>query len=97
MRVENLIATTPRIFNADKAESTNTSLNFGDVLKDVISEARNLREKDIVNNNLLTANEAESLDDVMIDMEKADIALQFTMQVRNKILDAYQEIMRMQI
>ena len=33
----------------------------------------------------------------MIDAEKADITLQFTIQVRNKVLEAYQEIMRMQI
>jgi flagellar hook-basal body complex protein FliE len=33
----------------------------------------------------------------MIASEKASIAMQFTMQVRNKIMDAYQEIMRMPI
>jgi len=33
----------------------------------------------------------------MIAAQKADIAIQFTLQIRNKILDAYNEIMRMQI
>lgn len=37
------------------------------------------------------------LHDVMIAMEKADISLQMLVQVRNKTVDAYQEIMRMQI
>ena len=45
----------------------------------------------------MAAGQIDSLDKIMIDMEKADIALQFTLQVRSKILDAYQEIMRMQI
>jgi flagellar hook-basal body complex protein FliE len=33
----------------------------------------------------------------MLAAEKANIALQFTLQIRNKLLDAYSEIMRMQI
>jgi len=34
---------------------------------------------------------------VMISMEKADISMRLMLQVRNKVLDAYQEIMRMQV
>jgi len=33
----------------------------------------------------------------MIALEKAGISFQVMMQVRNKILDAYQEVMRMQV
>lgn len=35
--------------------------------------------------------------DAMIALQQADIALQFTVQVRNKLVQAYQEIMRMPI
>jgi len=38
-----------------------------------------------------------NLHEAMIAMEKADISLRFAVQVRNKALDAYQEIMRMQV
>jgi flagellar hook-basal body complex protein FliE len=37
------------------------------------------------------------LHDVMIAMEKADISLRLLVQVRNKAVDAYKEIMRMQV
>ena len=37
------------------------------------------------------------LHDVMISAEKVSLGFQLTLQVRNKILDAYQEIMRMQV
>ena len=37
------------------------------------------------------------LHEVMIAMEKADISLRMLVQVRNKAIDAYQEIMRMQV
>ncbi len=43
------------------------------------------------------AGRTDNIHQVMLTAEKANIALQFTLQIRNKILDAYSEIMRMQI
>ena|ERR1051326_4845636 len=45
----------------------------------------------------LATGQVKDLHQVMIAVEKAGLALQMTMQVRNKVVDAYQEIMRMQI
>jgi flagellar hook-basal body complex protein FliE len=45
----------------------------------------------------LATGDIRNLHNVMIASEKAEIALQFTLQIRNKIIEAYQEIMRMQI
>jgi len=73
------------------------NLSFSDVLKQAISDLQQLQRTSAYNNYLLATGQAESLHKVMIDAEKADIALQFTLQVRNKLLEAYQEIMRMQI
>lgn len=39
----------------------------------------------------------DSIQDVMIAQEKANIALQYTIQLRDGFMDAYNEIMRMQI
>ncbi|MDF1616833.1 flagellar hook-basal body complex protein FliE [Petrocella sp. FN5] len=39
----------------------------------------------------------DNIADVMVAQEKASIALQYTVQLRNKLLDAYNEIMRIQI
>jgi len=41
--------------------------------------------------------QAPSVHDTMITMEKADLSLRLTTKVRNKVVEAYQEIMRMQI
>ncbi len=38
-----------------------------------------------------------ALNDVMVDLQKASIALQMGVQVRNKLVTAYQEVMSMQI
>jgi flagellar hook-basal body complex protein FliE len=40
---------------------------------------------------------SENLHDAMISFEKADTALKLLVQVRNKAIDAYHEIMRMQV
>lgn len=39
----------------------------------------------------------ENLHRAMITLEKANVALELTVQVRNKVVEAYQEIMRMQV
>lgn len=46
---------------------------------------------------LLAAGEITDLHQVMIAAEKANIQLQLTLAVRNKVVEAYQEIMRMQM
>jgi flagellar hook-basal body complex protein FliE len=46
--------------------------------------------------SLLTG-EATSVHQVVLAAEKADLALQLTVQIRNKAMDAYNEIMRMQL
>jgi len=37
------------------------------------------------------------LNDVMVDLQKSSVSLQLGVQVRNKLVSAYQEIMNMQV
>jgi flagellar hook-basal body complex protein FliE len=45
----------------------------------------------------LAMGQAEDIHQVMIAVEQAKLAMQLTVQVRNKVVEAYQEISRMQI
>jgi flagellar hook-basal body complex protein FliE len=45
----------------------------------------------------LAAGDASNLHQVMIDLEQAKVSLQLVMQVRNHLLDAYHELMQMQM
>lgn len=45
----------------------------------------------------LAAGQAAELHQVMLAADKANLSLQFTLQVRTKIIEAYQEIMRLQV
>ncbi|TAK83709.1 MAG: flagellar hook-basal body complex protein FliE [Aquabacterium sp.] len=64
------------------------------------------RELDAVNGKVgaaerglqsLAAGDAPSLHQVMIDLEEARLGFQLVAQVRNRLLESYQEVMRMQI
>ena len=45
----------------------------------------------------LATGESKGLHEVMLAVEKASISFQFMNQIRNKAVDAYQEVMRMQV
>ena len=45
----------------------------------------------------LAVGEAQSLHEVMINLEEARLSFQLLVQVRNRLLEAYQEVMRMQV
>lgn len=75
----------------------NNEISFGDYLKNSIDEVNRLQVESQNYKNLLATGEVDNLHDVMIAAEKANIALQLTMSIRNKVVDAYREIMRMQI
>jgi len=45
----------------------------------------------------LAAGQAENLHDVMLAVAKADLAFRTILEVRNRLTDAYQEVMRMQM
>lgn len=45
----------------------------------------------------LVSGNVENVHEVMIAAQKASLSLELTMQVRNKMVEAYQEVMRMQV
>ena len=75
--------------------------NLGSAFFDVFMEAlgktneSQLEAEKIANE--FAAGKTENIHQVLIAAEKADIALQFTMQIRNKIMDAYNELMRINL
>jgi flagellar hook-basal body complex protein FliE len=71
--------------------------SFGDVLKSAISTANDLQKQSDHEIQKLMTGETQDLHTTMIAVQKADLSFQMMMQVRNKIVQAYQEIMRMQV
>ena len=71
--------------------------SFAGVLKSSLAEVNQLQQKADAAITALATGDKASLHDTMIAMEQADVSFRLMMQVRNKIVDAYQEIMRMQV
>ncbi len=70
---------------------------FGEYLKNAIGEVNSLQQESDRMSAALAAGQVEDISQVVIAAEKADIAVQLTLAVRNKAVEAYQEIMRMQV
>lgn len=71
--------------------------SFSQILKRGLAEATELlREADTMTGKLALG-QVDDLAQVMIATEKAQLAMELTLQVRNKLLEAYQEIMRIQV
>lgn len=70
---------------------------FGEVLKKAIADVDRLQKEADEAARRLVLGEAQDVHQVMIAMEQARLAMQLTVQVRNKVIEAYQEISRMQI
>jgi len=79
-------------------QKTNTTdKTFTDTLKSSISDVNRLQvEADTAIREMVAGNE-KNIHEVMVSMEKASISLELLVQVRNKIIAAYDEIKRMQI
>lgn len=71
--------------------------SFGTYLKDALGNVNALEMESERLSAALAAGRVEDISQVVVAAEKADIALQLTLQVRNKAVEAYQEIMRMQV
>ncbi len=79
-----------------KSEDTQGT-SFGDTLKDAIHKVNDLQQTADVKMQQLATGETTDIADVKIAAEKADIALRLMTSVRNKMIDAYNEIMKMQV
>jgi len=71
--------------------------DFQKILNDAIKNV-NVQQKDAIQaEDDFAAGKISNIHDVIIRAEKAAMSLTLTMEVRNKIVDAYKEIMRMQL
>lgn len=82
---------------AEKGKKVEGNVKFSDVLKNTIEEANELKvEADKLTTDYITG-KTDNLHEVMIASQKAEIAITFVTEVRNRIMDAYQEFSKMQV
>lgn len=71
--------------------------DFADQLKEAINSTNEAQVKADQAVEQLHSGQGANLHEVMISLEKADISMRLFVQLRNKAVDAYQEIMRMNV
>lgn len=73
------------------------NVSFKDVLMDEIYKVSGLEKAaDAITSDFITG-KTDNIHSVLIAAEKASIALQLMVEIRDKVIDAYNEIMRMQV
>lgn len=102
MKISQGLTLLPNIGQSNKRsviESTleETKVSFGDTLKQAIGDVNNLQSEAGKAVEQMVAGEAVDLHDVMIAAEKAKTSFDLLLEIRNKTLDAYREIMRIQV
>ncbi len=79
-----------------KAEQSEDGKGFSEVLKDSIKKVNDLQLEADEAIKSFAKGESKDIHETMLAMQKADISFRMMMQIRNKIVEAYQEVMRMQ-
>lgn len=79
------------------SKSNDKSEDFGKMLMDVIKDVNSAQNNSSEMQNAFMTGQNVELHELMISMERAGLAMELTLQVRNKLLDAYQELSRMQV
>lgn len=70
---------------------------FGDFLQDSLSKVNSLQQEANVAMEKLASGESQNLHETLLAVEKAEVSFKMMNQVRTKVIDAYREIMKMQI
>ncbi|MDI1308504.1 MAG: flagellar hook-basal body complex protein FliE [Methylotenera sp.] len=80
------------------ASPSTSKVNFADALKASLNQVNKIQvQAEQLGKSFAMGDDSVSLSDVMIAGQKANISFQATVQVRNKLVSAYHDIMNMQV
>jgi flagellar hook-basal body complex protein FliE len=82
---------------AQKTPAAGAAAGFGEALSQAIDQVNSLHHTANQSVEQLATGENQDIHRTMIALEKADVSFKLMMQVRNKVVSAYEEIMRMQV
>ena len=80
-----------------KKEGKKSDISFGNLLKKQIQDVNKLQKEAEKAASDLAVGEKKNIHETMIALEKADISFKLMMKVRDKIVKAYEEIMKMPV
>jgi flagellar hook-basal body complex protein FliE len=87
----------PKTANGGGTTAPVPGADFGSVLKQAIGSLSNLGAQADASSLRLATGQPVDIHEVMLNTEQASLGFQLALQVRNKLVDAYSDIMRMSI
>ncbi len=95
MKIANLSA--PLAKELTSSQTTKKAPGFDDLIEKFVADVNGDLQKASAAQRKLMSGKVDNMVELMATIEKADISLRLITEVRNKALEAYQEIMRMQV
>ncbi len=71
--------------------------SFDELLKKSLDEVNKLQNRADESIKAIAAGKMENIQDAVMAIEKADVSLKLLTEIRNKAIEAYKEVMRMQV
>jgi len=87
----------PPGLTAPALKSGEGEIPFADLVQKLVQDTSNQQGQVGESIRQLVAGESDSINDVVINASQADMAFRLVMEIRNKLMSSYEEIMRMQI
>lgn len=93
------IPTVPFVDSATASHATGgaPSSGFMNTLQQAISKANDIQLEAGQATEALMTGQTQNIHQTMVALQEADVSFQLMMQIRNKLVTAYEEIQRMQI
>jgi len=85
------------ISNEKNTDKENNSVSFGDVMKNYVNDTNDKLVKSDSTTNSFIKGEDVNIDEVMIKNQEASLSLQFLTQTRDKLLEGYNTLSKMQL
>jgi flagellar hook-basal body complex protein FliE len=86
-----------RIQKVDFNDPSNQEASFADMIRDAVQSVDDMQKVSETGVENILAGKAENIHEVMISMQKAQLSFQLMVEMRNKAVETYQELSRMQI
>ena len=83
--------------NTDKKDLKDEVQSFGDVLKDKIQNVKDLESASLESAYAVSTGASNDIEGAMLDSAKASTAIEMTVQLTTRAVNAYKEIMSMQV
>ncbi len=88
----------PQVDEKDRAQKdARIEDSFSEILKKSLDEVNELQNKADSSIKSIAEGKIDNIQDAVIAIEKADLSLKLVTEIRNKAIEAYKEIMRMQV